>query len=74
MGVAMRPSAATGRSNELRPRVDASGDAIHDDGTIVAVGTARYGRRLAIAHYEPDGTLDAGFTDDGRRSPRSSPG
>ena len=48
----------------------ASGVALQSDGKIVAVGTARggaTGNDFALARYNPNGSLDPGFSGDGRR-------
>jgi uncharacterized delta-60 repeat protein len=45
----------------------ANGVALQSDGKIVAVGSAGYGESnvFAIARYNPDGSLDTGFSGDG---------
>jgi len=62
-------------TTDFTPGLDAASQvAIQPDGTIVAVGTARDGRKLAMARYNPDGTLDTTFSEDGTRIVAFIPG
>ena len=48
--------------------------AVKNDGTIVVVGKAKDGRKLAIAAYDPGGTLDTDFSVDGKEISAFVPG